>query len=72
MPQTAVVEEEPALAEEHAEQEQQHQEEDDDDEDFLLDGAPDEFICPISHKLMINPVIALDGRVSRHSWPARS
>jgi hypothetical protein len=32
-----------------------------DEEAFILEGAPDEFFCPITTALLVNPVLAADG-----------
>jgi hypothetical protein len=34
----------------------------DEEEAFLLNGAPEDYVCPISMGLMTDPVIAPDGR----------
>lgn len=34
-----------------------------DEEAFILEGAPDEFFCPITTALIVNPVLAADGIV---------
>ena len=38
--------------------------EEDDEGDYLYDHAPDDMKCPISLKLMTDPVVAFDGSVS--------
>ena len=32
-------------------------------EDFLLEGAPDDYVCPLAMVLMTSPVVAEDGMV---------
>ena len=57
---------------EQQEEEQQVQvcndvhEEEEDEEEFLLEGAPEDFKCPICFRLMTDPVLAPDGHVSIH------
>ena len=43
---------------------EEEDEEQNDEEEFLLDGAPEDYKCPISFKLMTDPIVAPDGHVS--------
>lgn len=47
---------------------EEKEEDEEDEETYLEKDAPDEYICPISMKLMRDPVVAPDGRVSRQQW----
>lgn len=42
------------------------EEDDDEEEDYLVKEAPEKFKCPITFKLMTDPVTAPDGRVSHY------
>ena len=43
----------------------QGNEQEEEEEEYLLKGAPADFVCPITFKLMTDPVNAFDGRVSQ-------